>query len=73
MAYIQQFQPIVNRSWNGIPIMFNCKLLMISLLLLLGNINMLNGLKCVCNQSECDVIKQDDCPGKGYMVWDPCK
>ncbi|XP_058838043.1 cysteine-rich motor neuron 1 protein-like isoform X3 [Topomyia yanbarensis] len=30
-------------------------------------------LKCVCNPSECDVIRPEDCPGKGYIVWDPCR
>lgn len=31
------------------------------------------GLKCVCNPQECDIIRSEDCPGKGYIVWDPCK
>ena len=31
------------------------------------------GLKCVCNPEECDIIRPEDCPGKGYIVWDPCK
>uniref|UniRef100_A0A336M5C8 CSON004307 protein n=1 Tax=Culicoides sonorensis TaxID=179676 RepID=A0A336M5C8_CULSO len=30
-------------------------------------------IKCVCNLQECDVIRSEDCPGKGYIVWDPCK
>ncbi|XP_037032412.1 cysteine-rich motor neuron 1 protein-like isoform X2 [Bradysia coprophila] len=30
-------------------------------------------LKCVCNQQECDVIRAEDCPGKGLVVMDPCK
>lgn len=30
-------------------------------------------IKCVCNPQECDVIRSEDCPGKGYIVWDPCK
>uniref|UniRef100_A0A1A9V572 IGFBP N-terminal domain-containing protein n=1 Tax=Glossina austeni TaxID=7395 RepID=A0A1A9V572_GLOAU len=32
-----------------------------------------NGLKCYCNPKECDVIRSLDCPGKGMMLWDPCK
>ncbi|XP_058458051.1 cysteine-rich motor neuron 1 protein-like isoform X2 [Malaya genurostris] len=32
-----------------------------------------NALKCVCNPSECDVVRSEDCPGKGYIVWDPCR
>lgn len=38
--------------------------------LLIGSVM---GLKCICNKSECDVIRSIDCPGKGYIVWDPCK
>lgn len=30
-------------------------------------------LKCICNQQECDVIRAEDCPGKGMVVMDPCK
>ncbi|XP_029720455.1 cysteine-rich motor neuron 1 protein isoform X2 [Aedes albopictus] len=30
-------------------------------------------LKCVCNPNECDIIRSEDCPGKGYIVWDPCR
>lgn len=31
-------------------------------------------IKCVCNpQEDCDFIRSEDCPGKGYIVWDPCK
>lgn len=30
-------------------------------------------IKCVCNPQECEVIRSEDCPGKGYIVWDPCK
>lgn len=30
-------------------------------------------LKCICNQQECDVIRAEDCPGKGITLWDPCK
>ena len=33
----------------------------------------INGLKCVCNPEECDIIKPQECPGRGYIVWDPCK
>lgn len=31
------------------------------------------GLKCICNVEECDMIRPSDCPGKGLVVWDPCK
>ncbi|CRL07961.1 CLUMA_CG020865, isoform A [Clunio marinus] len=36
---------------------------------------MLNGLglKCICNPVDCDVIRENDCPGKGLTVWDSCK
>lgn len=30
-------------------------------------------LKCICNIQECDLIRPQDCPGKGLVVWDPCK
>lgn len=30
-------------------------------------------LKCICNPDECDVIRSADCPGKGIILWDPCK
>lgn len=30
-------------------------------------------LKCICNRQECDVIRGEDCPGKGITLWDPCK
>ena len=33
----------------------------------------LNALKCVCNTADCDVIEADDCPGRGVLVWDPCR
>ncbi|EDW79063.2 uncharacterized protein Dwil_GK10539, partial [Drosophila willistoni] len=38
-----------------------------------SNSNVVNGLKCYCNPKECDVIRSLDCPGKGLMLWDPCK
>ncbi|XP_044317509.1 cysteine-rich motor neuron 1 protein [Drosophila rhopaloa] len=38
-----------------------------------GSSNVVNGLKCYCNPKECDVIRSPDCPGKGLMLWDPCK
>ncbi|XP_030369778.1 uncharacterized protein LOC115620602 [Scaptodrosophila lebanonensis] len=38
-----------------------------------GSNNVVNGLKCYCNPKECDVIRALDCPGKGLMLWDPCK
>lgn len=50
-----------------------CKIVTINMLLVLTNVNMLNGLKCVCNPNDCDLIRQSDCPGKGLTVWDPCK
>ncbi|XP_026477462.1 cysteine-rich motor neuron 1 protein-like [Ctenocephalides felis] len=31
------------------------------------------GLKCVCNSSECEVIKPKQCPGRGLIVLDPCE
>lgn len=42
------------------------------LVMILGNKFTL-AIKCVCNPQECDVIRSEDCPGKGYIVWDPCK
>lgn len=40
--------------------------------LLLWNVEIL-GLKCVCNPSECETIRSEDCPGRGLIVWDPCR
>ncbi|XP_039450232.1 cysteine-rich motor neuron 1 protein isoform X2 [Culex pipiens pallens] len=31
------------------------------------------GLKCVCNPNECETIRSEDCPGRGMIVWDPCR
>lgn len=33
----------------------------------------IDALKCVCNPLDCDVIRSKDCPGKGLIVWDPCR
>lgn len=44
-----------------------------SVFLMFLQIVLVLGLKCVCDRSECDVIRQQDCPGKGFIVWDPCK
>lgn len=30
-------------------------------------------LKCFCDPNECDVIRPEDCPGKGLIIKDPCK
>lgn len=30
-------------------------------------------LKCVCNPKECDTVRSTECPGKGLIIWDPCK
>lgn len=30
-------------------------------------------LKCICNRDDCDIIRPLDCPGKGIILWDPCK
>lgn len=30
-------------------------------------------LKCICNPDDCEVIRSLDCPGKGIILWDPCK
>ena len=30
-------------------------------------------LKCICNPDDCEVIRSEDCPGKGIILWDPCK
>lgn len=35
--------------------------------------HVVSGLKCYCNPKECDSITSEDCPGKGYVLWDPCK
>lgn len=48
-------------------------MLPISILLILINANILNALKCVCNVNDCDIIKADQCPGRGVLVWDPCR
>lgn len=52
-----------------------CFLLIIINLMLASNIltTSVMGLKCICNPQECDVIRSQDCPGKGIIVWDPCK
>lgn len=49
------------------------KFITLNMLIILTNINELSGLKCVCNPDDCDLIRQNDCPGKGLTVWDPCK
>ncbi|CAD7081173.1 unnamed protein product [Hermetia illucens] len=38
-----------------------------------SNHSTVNALRCYCNPQECDVIRSQDCPGKGFTVWDPCK
>lgn len=43
------------------------------MLLVMTNVNVLSGLKCVCNPEDCDLIRQSDCPGKGSTIWDACK
>lgn len=30
-------------------------------------------LKCVCNPDDCEPVRSDDCPGRGIVMWDPCK
>ncbi|XP_053677025.1 cysteine-rich motor neuron 1 protein [Anopheles nili] len=60
--------PALNGSISTIN--FSIKLLIYCLMVL--NVKTF-GLKCVCNPDECDVIRPEDCPGMGYIVWDPCK
>uniref|UniRef100_W8B862 Cysteine-rich motor neuron 1 protein n=1 Tax=Ceratitis capitata TaxID=7213 RepID=W8B862_CERCA len=43
------------------------------LIMVAAGSRVVNGLKCYCNPKECDVIRSLDCPGKGLMLWDPCK
>ncbi|KAG5668979.1 hypothetical protein PVAND_016882 [Polypedilum vanderplanki] len=43
------------------------------ILIILANANVLNALKCVCDVNDCDLIKADDCPGRGLLIWDPCR
>ncbi|XP_037939098.1 cysteine-rich motor neuron 1 protein [Teleopsis dalmanni] len=43
------------------------------LIMVAAGSRVVNGLKCYCNPKECDVIRSLDCPGKGLMIWDPCK
>ncbi|KNC28803.1 hypothetical protein FF38_00707 [Lucilia cuprina] len=43
------------------------------LIMVAAGSRVVNGLKCYCNPKECDVIRALDCPGKGLMLWDPCK
>ncbi|CAG9810378.1 unnamed protein product [Chironomus riparius] len=45
----------------------------IIIFLVLINAKLLNALKCVCNVNDCDIIKADQCPGRGVLVWDPCR
>uniref|UniRef100_A0A182M5E1 Uncharacterized protein n=1 Tax=Anopheles culicifacies TaxID=139723 RepID=A0A182M5E1_9DIPT len=59
--------PALNGSISTIN--FSIKLLIYCLMVL--NVKTF-GLKCVCNPDECDIIRPEDCPGKGYIVWDPC-
>ncbi|XP_063695734.1 cysteine-rich motor neuron 1 protein [Culicoides brevitarsis] len=47
-------------------------ILYLLVVMVLGN-SVTQAIKCVCNPQECDVIRSEDCPGKGYIVWDPCK
>ncbi|XP_055906017.1 cysteine-rich motor neuron 1 protein [Eupeodes corollae] len=43
------------------------------LIMVAAGSRVVNGLKCYCNPKECDVIRSLDCPGKGMVLWDPCK
>lgn len=36
-------------------------------------IRSVDALKCVCNPKECDIVRSTECPGKGLIIWDPCK
>ncbi|XP_055619085.1 cysteine-rich motor neuron 1 protein-like isoform X3 [Toxorhynchites rutilus septentrionalis] len=55
---------------NISDVYLNVKLVVYCLIIL--NVKIF-GLKCVCNPSECDIIRSEDCPGKGLIVWDPCR
>jgi hypothetical protein len=71
MAKINEILTITRRNTIKHMCSINHKLFII--LMLLIHVNTVCALKCVCNPVECDVIRPDDCPGKGYVVWDPCK
>ncbi|XP_055383539.1 cysteine-rich motor neuron 1 protein [Condylostylus longicornis] len=43
------------------------------LIMVAAGSRVVSGLKCYCNPQECDVIRSQDCPGKGIVLWDPCK
>ncbi|KAG5668961.1 hypothetical protein PVAND_016867 [Polypedilum vanderplanki] len=47
--------------------------IVMKLLIIFTNISVLYALKCVCNVNDCDLIKAEDCPGRGLLIWDPCR
>lgn len=50
-----------------------CDRIYIGLIVLIIRFMDISALKCVCNPQDCDVIRSEDCPGKGVILWDPCK
>lgn len=59
---------LINGKWSE-----SFCLICLSILIVLSNVDSLPGIKCICNPDECDIIRANDCPGKGYLVWDSCK
>ncbi|XP_055590178.1 cysteine-rich motor neuron 1 protein-like isoform X2 [Uranotaenia lowii] len=51
----------------------NANVLMKVIIIFLVSSEKVRALKCVCNPNECEDVKSEDCPGKGYIVWDPCR
>jgi hypothetical protein len=49
------------------------KIKLIITIILIANAKLLHALKCVCNVNDCELIKADECPGRGVLVWDPCR
>lgn len=45
----------------------------ITLFTILIHTTTLDALKCVCNVADCDIVNAEDCPGRGLLVWDPCR
>ena len=62
-----------NLKQNCLHLKVPTNFIKIIIFLVLINAKVLNALKCVCNVNDCDIIKADQCPGRGVLVWDPCR
>ncbi|XP_070507896.1 cysteine-rich motor neuron 1 protein [Chironomus tepperi] len=63
----------MSEKQNCLHLKVPTKFIKISIFLFFINVKVLNALKCVCNVNDCDIIKADQCPGRGVLIWDPCR